>query len=116
MLNPSNYVLSRASDDVVAVAKLCAAAGVPHVINNAYGVQSTAICSAITSACRKGRVDAIVQSSDKNFMVPVGGAVIAAPKKTAALLKVRGEKGIGQLGVGLEVMHERAWYCVLKWI
>ena len=30
----------RAADDVVAVAKLCQAAGVGHVINNAYGVQA----------------------------------------------------------------------------
>lgn len=26
-----------------------------------------------------GRVDAIVQSTDKNFMVPVGGAVVCGP-------------------------------------
>jgi hypothetical protein len=44
----------RACDDVVSVAKLCAAAGVPHLINNAYGVQSTDICKRITSAWRKG--------------------------------------------------------------
>jgi O-phospho-L-seryl-tRNASec:L-selenocysteinyl-tRNA synthase len=43
-----------ACDDVVAVAKLCAAAGIPHMINNAYGVQSRAICDHITSAWRKG--------------------------------------------------------------
>lgn len=35
--------------------------------------------AALTSACRRGRVDAIVQSTDKNFMVPVGGAVLSAP-------------------------------------
>ena len=44
----------RAPDDVVAVAKLCQAAGVPHVINNAYGIQSSATCAQITSAWRKG--------------------------------------------------------------
>ena len=44
----------RVPDDVVAVAKLCASSGVPHIINNAYGVQSAAICRAITSAWRKG--------------------------------------------------------------
>lgn len=27
--------------------------------------------------CRKGRVDAFVQSTDKNLLVPVGGAIIA---------------------------------------
>lgn len=75
----------RASDDIVAVAKMCHREGVPHVINNAYGVQSASICSSITSACRKGRVDAIVQSTDKNFMVPVGGAVLASPKNRPEL-------------------------------
>lgn len=27
----------------------------------------------------QGRVDGIIQSTDKNFMVPVGGAIIAGP-------------------------------------
>ncbi|WIA16718.1 hypothetical protein OEZ85_013372 [Tetradesmus obliquus] len=69
----------RASDDVVAVAKLCSKLGVPHIINNAYGVQAASLTAAVTAACRRGRVDAIVQSTDKNFMVPVGGSVVAAP-------------------------------------
>ena len=29
------------------------------------------------STFRKGRVDAFVQSTDKNFMVPVGGAIVS---------------------------------------
>lgn len=33
-----------------------------------------------------GRVDAIVQSTDKNFMVPVGGAVVAASKQLPDLV------------------------------
>lgn len=41
-------------------------------------MQAEQICSLITSAWRKGRVDAVVQSTDKNFMVPVGGSIIAA--------------------------------------
>lgn len=31
---------------------------------------------------RKGRVDAFVQSTDKNFLVPVGGAVISGFEKS----------------------------------
>lgn len=31
----------------------------------------------LPQAARIGRVDAFVQSTDKNFMVPVGGAVVA---------------------------------------
>ena len=31
---------------------------------------------------RTGRVDVVVQSTDKNFMVPVGGAIVAGFDKT----------------------------------
>jgi len=31
---------------------------------------------------RKGRIDVFVQSTDKNFLVPVGGAIIAGFDKT----------------------------------
>ena len=77
----------RGADKVVNIAKLCNGTGVGHIINNAYGVQSAALCKLITSAWRKGRVDAVIQSTDKNFMVPVGGAVIAAGPKNAALIE-----------------------------
>ena len=54
---------------VEAIARLSAATEVPHVINNAYAVQSTELCAAVSRAARVGRVDAIVQSTDKNFQV-----------------------------------------------
>ena len=69
----------RTADDVVAIAKLCRAHALPHVVNHAYGLQSRAVCEDIDRACRRGRVDAVVQSMDKNFLVPVGGAIITAP-------------------------------------
>lgn len=31
----------------------------------------------LVKAARVGRVDAFIQSTDKNFMVPVGGATVA---------------------------------------
>ena len=68
----------RAVDDIVSISQLCHRCEVPCIINNAYGVQARMISSRIQDACRKGRVDAIVQSTDKNFMVPVGGAAIVA--------------------------------------
>ncbi|KAI8474694.1 MAG: selenocysteine synthase [Monoraphidium minutum] len=74
----------RACDDVVGAAKLCARLGVPHVINNAYGLGSAQICAQIAAAARRGRVDAVVQSTDKNFLVPVGGALVASPAATPA--------------------------------
>lgn len=59
------------------VAVLCSRYNIPHIINNAYGLQSTRCMHLIQEAARKGRVDAFVQSTDKNFLVPVGGAIIA---------------------------------------
>jgi O-phospho-L-seryl-tRNASec:L-selenocysteinyl-tRNA synthase len=35
----------------------------------------------ISKAMQQGRVDAFVQSTDKNFMVPVGGAIISSKSK-----------------------------------
>ena len=68
------------------MAKLCQQAGIAHIINNAYGVQSAALCAQVCSAWRKGRVDAVVQSTDKNFHVPVGGAIIAARRGATQLV------------------------------
>lgn len=78
----------RGADKVVEIAKLCSSTGIGHIINNAYGVQSAALCKLVTSAWRKGRVDAVVQSTDKNFMVPVGGAVIAAGSNSSLIAAV----------------------------
>lgn len=65
----------RAPDDVVGVARLCAGAGVPHVVNNAYGVQARDTCRLLTSAWNKGRVDAVVQVRRAGRGRGGGGAV-----------------------------------------
>lgn len=80
VLTTTSCFAPRSPDDVVAVGKLCQRLDVPHVINNAYGIQSRDTCRLITSAWRKGRVDVVVQSTDKNFMVPVGGSFLLARK------------------------------------
>lgn len=59
------------------VGKICREADIPHLVNNAYGIQTSKCCHLIKEAARVGRLDAFVQSLDKNFMVPVGGAIIA---------------------------------------
>lgn len=68
----------RESDDIVSLAKLAAKYDIPHLINNAYGLQSTDLCRSIQKAGNgpTGRVDLFVQSTDKNLMVPVGGAIV----------------------------------------
>eukprot|EP00887_Chlorella_sp_A99_P001435 scaffold8.g1435.t1 len=111
----------RAADDVVAVAKLCAGAGVPHVINNAYGVQAAALCAAVSAAWRRGRVDAVVQSTDKNFMVPVGGAIIAARRGATQLVEAVNKLYPGRASMSplldllITLLHWGAagWRCVL---
>ncbi|RXN20638.1 O-phosphoseryl-tRNA(Sec) selenium transferase [Labeo rohita] len=59
------------------LAVLCAKHDIPHIVNNAYGMQSSKCMHLIQQGARVGRIDAFVQSLDKNFMVPVGGAIIA---------------------------------------
>jgi O-phospho-L-seryl-tRNASec:L-selenocysteinyl-tRNA synthase len=62
----------RVPDKVDEVGKLCQSHDVYHVINHAYGLQCSRTCKLINRACVVGRVDAIVCSTDKNFLVPVG--------------------------------------------
>jgi len=42
----------RARDNVIAVAKLCAAYNVHHIVNNAYGIQDDSSMKDISRACR----------------------------------------------------------------
>lgn len=69
----------RVPDYIDEVAVVAQKLNVPHVINNAYGLQCSKCTHLIETGCRRGRVDAFVQSTDKNFLVPVGGAIVAAP-------------------------------------
>lgn len=67
----------RVPDRLEELSVLCAKHDIPHIVNNAYGVQSSKCMHLIQQGARVGRIDAFVQSLDKNFMVPVGGAIIA---------------------------------------
>ncbi|XP_075714958.1 O-phosphoseryl-tRNA(Sec) selenium transferase [Rhinoderma darwinii] len=67
----------RVPDRLEELAEVCAKYDIPHIVNNAYGVQSSKCMHLIQQGARRGRIDAFVQSLDKNFMVPVGGAVVA---------------------------------------
>ena len=40
-------------------------------------MQSSKCCYLVDEAARVGRLDLFVQSTDKNYLVPVGGALIA---------------------------------------
>ena len=78
VVSTTTFFPPRESDDVKAIAKLAADEKIFHIINNAYGVQSRQIMSQIKGAMDAGRVDAVVQSTDKNFLTPVGGSIVAS--------------------------------------
>ena len=67
----------RAPDNLEEVAKICQRYDIPHLVNNAYGLQSSKCMHLIEQGRRVGRLDLFVQSTDKNLLVPVGGAVVA---------------------------------------
>uniref|UniRef100_A0A182P0A6 O-phosphoseryl-tRNA(Sec) selenium transferase n=1 Tax=Anopheles epiroticus TaxID=199890 RepID=A0A182P0A6_9DIPT len=77
VLSTTSCFAPRSSDDVVELGKLCKAHGIPNVVNNAYGLQSSYYCHQLQQASRTGRIDAFIQSTDKNLLVPVGGAIVA---------------------------------------
>ncbi|KAL0476662.1 O-phospho-L-seryl-tRNASec:L-selenocysteinyl-tRNA synthase [Acrasis kona] len=78
VLSTTSCFAPRLPDLVIPISKLCKKYGVAHVVNNAYGVQCEKTMKRISSAMTCGRLDAFIQSTDKNFMVPVGGAIIAS--------------------------------------
>jgi O-phospho-L-seryl-tRNASec:L-selenocysteinyl-tRNA synthase len=81
VLTTTSCFAPRRPDKIDIVAKSCKKYDVAHVVNNAYGFQCRIITKLIDRSCTVGRVDYVVQSTDKNFMVPVGGAIISSPSK-----------------------------------
>jgi len=120
VVTTSSCFAPRSPDRLVEVAKLCKRFAVPHIVNNAYGVQSRETCALITSAMRKGRVDVFVQSADKNFMVPVGGSILASgdPELIAKISKIypgRASMGpIFDVFITLLSMGEPGWRDLLQ--
>lgn len=78
ILSTTSCFAPRLPDDVVAISRFAQEKNIPYVINNAYGTQSRTIMKQIERAQSEYRVDYVIQSGDKNFLVPVGGAVIAS--------------------------------------
>ncbi|XP_058451891.1 O-phosphoseryl-tRNA(Sec) selenium transferase [Malaya genurostris] len=86
VLSTTSCFAPRTCDNIVELASLCQGHNIPHVVNNAYGLQSTFLTHQLEQAARTGRVDAFIQSTDKNLLVPVGGAVIASFDQTVDLV------------------------------
>lgn len=81
ILATTTFFAPRESDPVKEIARLAGDLDIPFIINNAYGVQSESVMASVRSAIDAGRVDAVVQSSDKNFLSPVGGSVVVSPSR-----------------------------------
>jgi O-phospho-L-seryl-tRNASec:L-selenocysteinyl-tRNA synthase len=120
VLSTTSCFAPRLPDRIIEIAKLCEKYKVPHVINNAYGIQSRKIMAQISTACQSGRIDAIVQSTDKNFLVPVGGAIISGPKsdildQIGKFYSGRGAiSNLIDLFITLVSMGETGWLKILK--
>ncbi|SBT35642.1 O-phosphoseryl-tRNA(Sec) selenium transferase, putative (SEPSECS) [Plasmodium ovale wallikeri] len=72
----------RNADDIVKISLLCSKFDIPHIINNAFGLQCIYICKEIQKCFDlKGRIDFIVQSCDKNFLLPVCGSIVFSSNK-----------------------------------
>jgi O-phospho-L-seryl-tRNASec:L-selenocysteinyl-tRNA synthase len=81
ILSTTTFFAPREPDKIKEIAKIAEEKKVPHIINNAFGVQSREIMKLVKGAIDAGRVDAVVQSTDKNFLCPVGGAIAASPNQ-----------------------------------
>ena len=79
ILSTTTFFPPRAPDYIKDIAKIAKKHNVYHIINNAYGAQNEYLMKLIRSAIDAGRVDAILQSTDKNFLTPVGGAIVSSP-------------------------------------
>ena len=66
----------RAYDNIEEISKICKEKNLFHIINNAYGIYCTKIIDMINKSDKIGNVTLVVSSTDKNFMVPVGGSLV----------------------------------------
>ncbi len=81
ILSFTSFFPPREADDIKEIAKLAQENDLVHIVINAYGVQSEEWMKLIRSGIDAGRVDAVVQSTDKNFLTPVGGSIICSPNE-----------------------------------
>ena len=81
IISLTSFFPPREHDNIKDISRLAQEKDLVHIIINAYGVQSPEWMKLIRAAIDAGRVDAIIQSTDKNFLTPIGGALIASPVK-----------------------------------
>ena len=80
VLSTLTFFPPRKSDDIVEIAKICEEYDIPHIINGAYAIQNQYYIDKLKKAF-KYRVDAVISSSDKNLLTPIGGGIIYSKDK-----------------------------------
>ena len=81
IISITSFFPPRESDDIKEISKFAKANNLVHIVINAYGIQSPEWMKLIRTGIDAGKVDVIIQSTDKNVLTPVGGAIIASPNK-----------------------------------
>lgn len=81
IVSTTTFFPPKEPDNIKEIAKIANKFNVFHVINNAYGIQSREIMRMLRGAIDAGRIDAMVQSTDKNFLTPVGGCIVSSPSE-----------------------------------
>jgi len=81
ILSLTSFFPPREYDDIKEISKFARDKNLIHIVINAYGVQSPDWMKLIRAGIDAGRVDAIIQSTDKNMLTPIGGALIASPQE-----------------------------------
>jgi O-phospho-L-seryl-tRNASec:L-selenocysteinyl-tRNA synthase len=81
ILSFTSFFPPREHDEIKEISKFAQNKGLVHIVINAYGVQSPEWMKLIRSGIDSGRIDAIIQSTDKNVLTPIGGAIIASPRE-----------------------------------
>lgn len=81
ILSLTSFFPPREHDNIKEISKFAKKHDLVHIVINAYGVQSSDWMKLIRIGIDAGRIDAVIQSTDKNVLTPVGGAIIASPSE-----------------------------------
>jgi O-phospho-L-seryl-tRNASec:L-selenocysteinyl-tRNA synthase len=81
IISLTSFFPPREHDNIKEISKFAKNNDLVHIVINAYGVQSPEWMKLIRIGIDAGRIDAIIQSTDKNVLTPVGGAIIASPNE-----------------------------------
>lgn len=101
----------RVPDRVDQLGLLAKQYGLYHVVNNAYGIWCSKIAHLIKEAF-KAECTVVVQSTDKNFMVPVGGSFVFC-KDPTLLDKSNHRLKQSQPSIQAEPAAALSWICSL---